>query len=48
MAWRGDGGDGAGAAMGRQRPTDCATEVWCRRGEGRTPTGFGGANECDF
>ena len=46
-AWRGDGGDGAGAAMGRQRPTDGATEVWCRRGEGRTPTGFGGAKECD-
>ncbi|GMN19228.1 hypothetical protein TIFTF001_039751 [Ficus carica] len=46
-AWRGDGGDGAGAAMGRQRPADGATEVWCRRGEGRTPTGFGGAKECD-
>ncbi|GMN51240.1 hypothetical protein TIFTF001_020396 [Ficus carica] len=22
-----------------------ATEVWCRRGEGTTPTGFGGMNE---
>ena len=45
MAWRGDGGDGAGAAMGRQRPTDGATEVWCRRGEGRTATGFGRAKD---
>ncbi|GMN56702.1 hypothetical protein TIFTF001_025815 [Ficus carica] len=26
MAWRGDGGDGAGAAMGRQRPADGAVK----------------------
>ncbi|GMN59613.1 hypothetical protein TIFTF001_028703 [Ficus carica] len=47
MAWRGDGGDGAGAAMGRQKSADGATEVWCRRDEGRSPIGFGRAKEGD-